>query len=100
MKSLLSTSVLAAALALAGCASTTTVEPTDVYVADNVLTANVKSALASQPGLNPADIYVETYQGKVQLGGFVSSQQEIDTALAAARSIAGVKSVTNDMRVK
>lgn len=100
MKSLLSTAVLAATLALAGCASSTIVEPSDVYVADNVVTANVKSALASQPGLNPADIYVETYQGKVQLGGFVSSQQEIETALAAARSITGVKSVTNDMRLK
>lgn len=100
MKSLLSASVLAATLALAGCASTTTVTPTDVYVADDVVTANVKSALASQSGLNPADINVETYQGKVQLGGFVSSQREIDTALAAARSITGVKSVTNDMRVK
>jgi hyperosmotically inducible periplasmic protein len=99
MKSLLSTSALAAALVLTGCASST-VEPTDVYVADNVVTANVKSALANQPGLNPADIYVETYQGKVQLSGFATSQQEIDTALAAARSIAGVKSVTNDMRLK
>ena len=100
MKSLLSMSVLAAALALTGCASRTTVEPADAYVADNVVTANVKASLASQPGLNPADISVETVQGKVQLSGFVASQQELDTALAAARSIAGVKSVTNDMRVK
>jgi osmotically-inducible protein OsmY len=100
MKSLLSTAVLAATLALAGCASSTIVEPGDVYVADHVVTANVKSALAMQPGLNPADINVETYQGKVQLGGFVASQQEIETALAAARSITGVKSVTNDMRLK
>lgn len=99
MKTLFPSSVLALAL-LAGCASSMPPEPTDVYVADNVITSNVKSSLAMQPGLNPADIYVETYQGKVQLSGFTSTQQEIDTALAAARSIAGVKSVTNDLRVK
>lgn len=99
MKTLLSASMLAAAL-LAGCASSMPPEPTDVYVADNVITANVKSSLASQPGLDPSDIYVETYQGKVQLSGFTATQQEIDTALAAARSIAGVKSVTNDLRLK
>ncbi|GAB2877003.1 BON domain-containing protein [Pseudoduganella ginsengisoli] len=100
MKTLLSTSILAAMLALTGCAPTTVTSANDAYVADSVVTANVKSALALQPGLNPAEIYVETYQGNVQLGGFVSSQQEIDTALAAARSVAGVKLVTNDMRLK
>jgi osmotically-inducible protein OsmY len=36
----------------------------------------------------------------VQLSGFVSSQADIDGPVEVARSVKGVKSVRNDMRVK
>ena len=94
---LLSTLLLAATV---GCASTPVSESTGEYVEDTVLTTNVKAAMVNQPELNASEINVETYKGKVQLSGFVSSQADIDKAVAAARSINGVKSVTNDMRLK
>jgi len=103
MKTLQSIPALLGALMLAatvGCASTSTADSTGEYIDDTALTANVKAAMVNQPELNASDINVETYQGTVQLSGFVSSQADIDKAVAAARSINGVKSVTNDMRVK
>ncbi|KQV84931.1 transporter [Massilia sp. Root351] len=103
MKTLQSLPALLGALMLAatvGCASTPTAESTGEYIDDTVLTANVKAAMVNQPELNASEINVETYKGTVQLSGFVSSQADIDKAVAAARSINGVKSVTNDMRLK
>jgi osmotically-inducible protein OsmY len=38
--------------------------------------------------------------GVLQLSGFVSSQADINKAGEIARDVPGVKSVTNDMRVK
>ncbi|MES2263328.1 MAG: BON domain-containing protein [Pseudomonadota bacterium] len=84
----------------AGCASTATSESTGEYIDDAVVTTNVKAAMVNQPELKASEINVETYKGAVQLSGFVSSQAEIDKAVAAARSITGVRSVTNDMRLK
>lgn len=86
--------------ALVGCASTATTESTGEYIDDSVVTANVKAAMVLQPELKASEINVETYKGAVQLSGFVSSQEDIDKAVAAARGIHGVKSVTNDMRLK
>jgi len=43
---------------------------------------------------------VETFKGVVQLSGFVNSQSDIDRAVKIARSVKGVQSVKNDMRLK
>lgn len=94
---LLGTLMLAATV---GCASTSMPDSAGEHVDDTALTANVKAAMVNQPELNASEINVETYQGTVQLSGFASSQADIDKAVAAARSINGVKSVTNDLRLK
>lgn len=83
-----------------GCAATPKQEGTGEYVDDTVLTTKVKAAVFNQPSLKSAEINVETFKGVVQLSGFVSSQADINKAVEAARSVAGVKSVKNDMRVK
>ena len=85
---------------LIGCASTSKSEGTGEYVDDTVITAKVKTAIFEQPGLKSAEINVETFKGIVQLSGFVSSQANINTAVATAKSVKGVTSVKNDMRVK
>ena len=54
----------------------------------------------SEPSLKSAEINVETFKGVVQLSGFVSSQANINKAVEVARSVNGVTSVKNDMRVK
>jgi osmotically-inducible protein OsmY len=83
-----------------GCAGTATQESTGDYIDDTVLTTKVKAAVFNETSLQSAEINVETFKGVVQLSGFVSSQADINKAVEIARDVPGVKSVTNDMRVK
>ncbi|MEJ6020664.1 BON domain-containing protein [Ramlibacter sp. PS4R-6] len=97
------TSILFAAVslaALAGCASTQKHESTGQYVDDTTITTKVKAAIFNDPTLKSAEINVETFKGRVQLSGFVSSRESIDRAVRVAQGVGGVSSVANDMRVK
>lgn len=92
--------LLAVTLAtIMGCAATPTTESTGEYVDDAVITTKVKAAILDQPSLKSSEISVETYKGTVDLRGVVPSQSTINEAVSVARSVAGVKSVKNDMRV-
>ena len=86
--------------ALAACAATPTSEGTGQYVDDTIITTKVKAAVLNEPTLKSAEINVETYKGRVQLSGFVSSRADADKAVKLARDIQGVTSVANDMRIK
>lgn len=83
-----------------GCASTSRQEGTGQYIDDSVITAKVKAALIDDPTTKATEINVETFKGVVQLSGFVSSQSAASRAVELARGTNGVKSVTNDMRLK
>ncbi|MEN6584721.1 MAG: BON domain-containing protein [Sulfuricella sp.] len=83
-----------------GCASTSQREGTGEYMDDSVITTKVKAAILDEPTLKVAEINVETFKGVVQLSGFVSSQAAANKAVEVARSVKGVKSVKNDMRIK
>jgi len=97
----LSAAFLAVALvSVVGCASTSSKEGTGEYVDDAVITTKVKAAIFNEPTLKSAEINVETFKGVVQLSGFVNSQADINKAAEIARSVQGVTSVKNDMRVK
>ncbi|MGJ0515519.1 MAG: BON domain-containing protein [Methylomicrobium sp.] len=95
-------------LGLAGCAtngerppeSTEVSQTPSAYMDDSVITTKVKTAIFNEPGLDSAEISVETYQGVVQLSGFVESQSDISRAVEVAQRVEGVKSVKNDMRLK
>jgi hypothetical protein len=96
-------SVLVAAVALtafAGCASTQKHESTGQYIDDSAITTSVKAAIFNEPGLKSAEINVETFKGRVQLSGFVSSRSNADRAVQVAQAVNGVTSVANDMRIK
>jgi osmotically-inducible protein OsmY len=84
----------------AACASTRTQSSPGDYVDDSVITTKVKSLLASDDFLKSFRISVETFQGTVQLSGFVNTQKAVDKAGEIARSVNGVKSVKNDLIVK
>ena len=85
---------------LIGCAATPKQEGTGEYIDDAVITTKVKAAIFNEPTLKSTEINVETFKGVVQLGGFVNSQADINKAVEVARSVKGVKSVKNDMRLK
>jgi hypothetical protein len=87
-------------VAFAACASTRTRQSTGEYVDDSVITAKVKSLLAADDFLKSFQISVETYNGTVQLGGFVNSQRAVDKALEITRSVKGVHTVKNNLIVK
>ena len=89
-----------AMIVVLGCASTRTQEGTGQYVDDSVITTKVKAAIFNEPSLKSAEINVETFKGVVQLSGFVSSQDNVRTALDVARNVSGVISVRDDMRLK
>ena len=92
---------LAVALAtILGCASTSTKEGTGEYVDDTVITTKVKAAIFNEPSLKSSEINVQTFKGEVQLSGFVKYQADINKAVDVTRSVKGVKSVKNDMRLK
>jgi osmotically-inducible protein OsmY len=94
-------------LSLGGCATeggdsdrTDVRQEPGAYMDDSMITTKVKTAIFNEPGLDSAEISVETYQGTVQLSGFVESQSDIERAVQVARQVEGVKSVKNDMRLK
>ena len=86
--------------AFIGCASTAKKEGTGEYVDDTVITTKVKAAIFRDETLKSSEINVETFKGEVQLSGFVNSQADINRAVEVTRSVGGVTSVKNDMRVK
>ncbi len=89
-----------ALLTTLGCASTATTSGTGEYIDDTVITTKVKAAILNEPTLKSTEINVETFKGVVQLSGFVSSTASINKAVEISRSIKGVTSVKNDMRLK
>jgi hyperosmotically inducible protein len=82
------------------CASTPKHESTGEYIDDSVITAKIKSKLATDDFLKSFQIGVESRKGIVQLSGFVNSQAAVDKAGQIARGVKGVKSVKNDLIVK
>ena len=92
--------IAASALFAAGCASTSSQPSTGEYIDDSTITTKVKSAIFNEASLKVLQINVETYKSVVQLSGFANSNTDISTAGKIAESVAGVKSVKNDMRLK
>ena len=101
--------ILVAGLALGGCAGTRETsgeaagpgETTGQYVDDATVTAKVKTAIATDVGIKAAaNVNVETSHGVVQLSGFAASDDQASRAVQAAKKVAGVRSVRNDIRVK
>ena len=85
---------------LLGCEGTSTKEGSGEYFDDTVITSKVKAAIFDEPSLKSAQVNVETFKGTVQLSGFVNSRADINKATEVARSVPGVTSVRNDMRLK
>ena len=85
---------------LSGCGSTASLLASDAKVDDSTITAGVKAAIGRSTELNAADIDVATREGIVQLSGYVGSAENVATAASVARTVKGVKSVRNDLRLK
>ena len=73
---------------------------TGEYLDDKIVTAEVKAALLKDPEVKGLQVNVETYDGVVQLSGFVDNPEQIPKAAEVAKSVKGVKSVKNDLHVR
>jgi osmotically-inducible protein OsmY len=60
----------------------------------------VKPARPQDPDVKGTEVQVETFNGVVQLSGFVDSAAVADRAVGIAQKVPGVVSVKNDMRLK
>ena len=89
-----------AAVMLVGCVGSATEESTGNYIDDSAVTARVKSALLTEKSLKSSAISVETFKGRVQLSGFLTSTAEVNKAVSVTKAVKGVKTVENDLIVK
>ena len=92
--------IIALMLSALGCGSTPQQSSTGQYIDDSAITTKVKTGIFNEPSLKVNQITVETHKSVVQLSGFVDSNASMDKAVTIARSVQGVSSVKNDMRVK
>lgn len=96
---------LLAALVAVGC-STNAPRGSDAprsagqTIDDGVITARVKAALIEDDRTKARQIDVDTYQGSVQLNGFVDTDAARVAAGQVARNVEGVKSVRNNLQIR
>jgi len=69
-------------------------------VDDTIIIARVKAALIGDTRTKAHQIEVKANNGIVQLGGFVDSSASKAAAAEVARTVNGVKSVSNDLQVR
>jgi hyperosmotically inducible protein len=87
-------------LALGACAGDATTRSTGRYIDDASITAAVKTKLIGDETVKARNINVGTYNGVVQLTGFVESRTEATQAIALAEQVEGVRSVKDDLRLR
>jgi len=85
--------------ALGGCAASGQNRSTGEVMDDTSIAARVKSELLANSETDGLNIDVEVDRNRVQLNGFVNSQAQINKAGEIARSVSGVDSVVNNLRV-
>ncbi len=88
------------AVVLASCSAVSGRQSAGEYLDDSVITTKVKGAVFKESSLKTLDIGVETFQGVVQLSGFVDTPQESAKAEDLASRVRGVKSVKNNLVVR
>ena len=70
------------------------------FMDDSTITAKVKAALLDHESIKSPDISVKTDKKVVTLSGFVQSQAQAEAAVAAAKTVEGVASVSDKLHVR
>lgn len=92
--------IVAAMLSALGCATQSEPQGAGAYMGDSWVTTKVKAGILNEPSLKVSQINVETYNGTVQLSGFVDNAASQAKAVEIAKAVKGVTSVKNDMRLR
>jgi hyperosmotically inducible periplasmic protein len=96
---MMAAAVLALGAMTTACTPTRTTKSAGEQIDDSTLTAKVKTQLARDPATSAHRIDVETFRGDVQLNGFVPSAEMKSEAARVAKSVTGVKKVSNNLKV-
>jgi hypothetical protein len=67
---------------------------------DSIITARVRAALLAERGIPSLSISVETYEGRVQLSGFVKAAELASRAGRVTAGVSGVRTVDNNLAVR
>lgn len=101
MKHLAVSLMIAFATLTSACAPTEKSRGTGEVIDDASVNTRVKTKIAQTQGLGEAlKINVDTYRGVVSLAGFVDNAEQAKLAVQAARSVAGVTEVRNNLQIK
>lgn len=74
--------------------------PVTQLMDDATITSKVTEAISADPELKDMEFTVDTTDAVVTINGTATARDQIARALAIARTVPGVKSVTNIMGVK
>ena len=92
--------VLATAIGASGCNVFRGESTPGQYVDDVAITTEVKAKLLDSGKVDGLDVNVDSTNGNVKLSGWASSPAEAKTAGDLAKTVKGVKSVDNQLKVK
>lgn len=70
------------------------------YESDVAICNKVRSALEAERNLHLLDVKVTTFKGRVQLTGYVKSNDDLWKAEMVAQRVQGVVKVKNDLLLK
>lgn len=87
-------------LTTTGCHKGEYSRSTGQYMDDKTISTKVKSALLADPNVAGTQVDVTTYDGVVQLGGFVDTAAQKARAEEIARGTAGVRGVQNNITLR
>lgn len=97
MRVILMSMVLALAV---GCAPPELRRNAPEYLSDAWISTKVNAAIAEDSELRVLDVGVETFDGVVQLSGFVDNDFQVQRAEQVAREVEGVEEVRNDLQIR
>jgi len=101
MKHFMVTPILIGLVVLAtGCASDQNQRTAGESIDDDATSRRVQNTLSSDPAYKYTEVKVATYQGKVQLSGFVDNEKQKEHAEEVAKKTPGVKEVKNNIELK
>ena len=69
-------------------------------MSDAMITTKIKAEFAKDKMVSATKIHVDTDNGVVTLGGTAKSKAEVDKAVTLAKTVTGVDSVKNDIKVQ
>ena len=100
LMALMTAGLLCLSLGLTGCKKETVERTGTEQQTDQQLAEQVKVAFGNSPSFKFPDVQVASFKGKVQLSGFVRSEDQKSSAETVAKGIPGVVEVENSISLK